>query len=129
MNPSALRGVLLDTTALVALGSSHQASHLITSAARFRRPLFAPVTCVDAADRIRLGIAKHVGQLAAVEIVELTYTHVLNTRERYPDLPPDLAHVIALAHPGPEWPGGLIVATTQPHRYEDFDLPIYPIDT
>ena len=53
--------------------------------------------------------------------------------ERGPDLghnprrPLDIAHVIALARPDPEWSTGLIVATTRPNQYTGHDLAIYPV--
>jgi hypothetical protein len=125
-NPTA-RGYLLDTTALAALGSSRRVSVLLTTAPHFHLPIYAPVICVDAADRIRPGIARHVGRIAALEPVELTYSTVLDLRERTPNTSLDTAHVIALARPSPDWSTGLIVATTQPDKYTGHDLPIYPI--
>ncbi|MGH3939462.1 MAG: hypothetical protein ACRDTG_12680 [Pseudonocardiaceae bacterium] len=127
MTDTAARGYLLDTTALTALPSSRRVSTLITTAPHFHLPLYTPVSCLDAADRIRPGIARHVGQIPAVEPVDLTFSAVLDLRERTPQLALDVAHVISLAHPSPDWAAGLIVATTQPDRYADFDLPIYPL--
>jgi hypothetical protein len=121
------RGYLLDTSALAALGSSRRMSVLLTAAPQFQLPIYAPVTCVDAADRIRPGVARHVGRIAAVEPVDLTYSAVLDLRERTPAASLDVAHVIALAKPGPDWSTGLIVATTRPDRYIGHDLPIYPV--
>src|SRR5262249_43305749 len=91
----AARGYLLDPTALAALGSSRRVSMLLTAAPHFQLPIYAPVTCVDAADRIRPGIARHVGLLDVVEPVELTYSVVLHLRERTPQENLDMAHVIA----------------------------------
>jgi hypothetical protein len=125
-NPAA-RGYLLDTTALAALGSSRRVSVLLTTAPQFNLPIYAPVTCVDAADRIRPGIARHIGRIAAVEPVDLTYSTVLDLRERTPQASLDLAHVIALAQPSPDWSAGLIVATTRPGQYTGHDLPLYPL--
>ncbi|MGH3873384.1 MAG: hypothetical protein ACRDSR_18055 [Pseudonocardiaceae bacterium] len=121
------RGYLLDTTALTVLASSWRVSTLITTAPHSRLPLYVPVTCVDAADRIRPGIARHIGRITAVELVDLTYSAVLDLRERTPQTALDVAHVVGLAHPSPDWSAGLIVATTQPHLYAGFDLPIYPV--
>lgn len=121
------RGYLLDTTALTALATSRRVSLLITTAPHFHLPVYAPTTCLDAADRIRPGIARHIGRIPAVEPVALTYAAVLDLRERAPQTALDVAHVISLAHPSPEWSAGLIVATTQPDRYRPFDLPIYPL--
>jgi hypothetical protein len=123
----AARGYLLDTTALAALGSSRRVSVLLTTAPHFHLPIYAPVTCVDAADRIRPGIARHVGRIAAVEPVDLTYSAVLDLRERTPQTSLDVAHVIALAQPSPDWSAGLIVATTQPDQYTGHELPLYPL--
>lgn len=47
-------------------------------------PIYTPVTCLDAADRIRPGIARHIGRIAAVEAVDLTYSAVLDLRETNP---------------------------------------------
>ena len=127
MTETEARGYLLDTTALTALTSSRQVSVLITTAPHLHLPLYAPVTCVDAADRMRPGIARHVGRVPAVEPVDLTYSAVLDLRERTPHMALDVAHVVSLAHPSPDWSAGLIVATTQPDVYADFDLPIYPL--
>lgn len=124
---TAARGYLLDTTALTALASSRRVSILITTAPHFHLPLYAPVTCVDAADRIRPGIARHVGRIPAVEPVDLTYSVVLDLRERTPQVALDVAHVVSLAHPSIDWSAGLIVATAQPGLYAGFDLPIYPV--
>lgn len=127
MTGAEARGYLLDTTALTALASSRRVSILITTAPHFHLPLYVPVTCVDAADRIRPGIARHVGRISAVEPVDLTYSAVLDLRERTPQTALDVAHVVTLAHPSIDWSAGLIVATAQPDLYTGFDLPIYPV--
>jgi hypothetical protein len=121
------RGYLLDTTALAALGTSRRMSTLITAAPRLGLPLYAPVTCVDAADRIRPGIAAHIGRIPAVETLELTYDQVLQLRESTPTAELDVAHVIQLARPSAAWPKGLIVATVLPGRYSCHDLAIYAV--
>jgi hypothetical protein len=121
------RGYLLDTTALTALASSQRVSILIATAPHSHLPLYAPVSCVDAADRIQPGIARHVGQISAVEPIDLTYSAVLDLRERTPQTALDVAHVISLAHPSPDWSAGLIVVTAMPDLYAGFDLPIYPL--
>jgi hypothetical protein len=126
-NPTA-RGYLLDTTALAALGSSRRVSVLLTTAPHFHLPIYVPVTCLDAADRIRPGIARHIGRITAVEPVDLTYSAVLDLRERTPHTSLDIAHVIALAQPSPDWSAGLIVATTRPDQYTGHDLPHYPVN-
>jgi hypothetical protein len=124
----AARGYLLDATALAALGSSRRVSVLLlTAAPHFQLQIYAPVTCVDAADRIRPGIARHVGRLDIVEPVDLTYSVVLHLRERTPQESLDIAHVIALARPNPQWFTGLIVATTRPNQYTEHELAIYPV--
>jgi hypothetical protein len=123
----AARGYLLDTTALAALGYSKRVSVLLTAAPHFHLPIYAPVTCVDAADRIRPGIAQHVGRLGILEPVDLTYSVVLHLRKATPQESLDIAHVIALARPTPEWFAGLIVATTRPNQYTEHDLAIYPV--
>ncbi|MDQ3053335.1 MAG: hypothetical protein M3R66_05765 [Actinomycetota bacterium] len=128
MTGTEARGYLLDTTALTALPSSRRVSIFVTTAPHFHLPLYAPVTCVDAADRMRPGIARHVGRVPAVEPVDLTYSAVLDLRERTPHMALDVAHVVSLARPSPDWSSGLIVATAQPDAYAHFDLPIYPVE-
>jgi hypothetical protein len=93
----------------------------------FHLPLYTPVTCVDVADRIRPGTARHVGRIPAVELVNLTYSAVLDLRERTPRTALDIAPVVSLAHPSPDWSAGLVVATAQPDLYAGLDLPIYPV--
>ncbi|MGH3907802.1 MAG: hypothetical protein ACRDTE_27025 [Pseudonocardiaceae bacterium] len=127
MTDTEARGYLLDTTALTALPASRRMSILITTAPHCHLPLYAPVTCMDAADRIRPGIARHVGRIPAVEPVDLTYSAVLDLRERTPQTALDVAHVVSLAHPSPAWATGLIVTTAQPDLYAGFDLPIYRV--
>lgn len=127
MTVPAARGYLLDTTALTALATSRRLSVLITTAPHFHLPLYTPVTCVDAADRSKPGIARHVGRIPAIEPVDLTYAEVLDMRERALQVALDVAHVVVLAHPGPQWSAGLIVVTNRPDLYGAFDLPIYPI--
>lgn len=127
MTETGTRGYLLDTTALTALSSSRRVSVLITTAPHFHLPLYAPVICVDVADRIRPGIARHVGRIPAVELVDLTYSAVLDLRERTPHTALDVAHVVSLARPSPDWSAGLVVTTAQPDLYADLDLPIYPV--
>ncbi|HET9144009.1 hypothetical protein [Actinophytocola sp.] len=127
MSPAGARGYLLDTTALAALGTSRRMSTLITAAPRLGLPLYAPVTCIDAADRIRSGIAAHIGRIPAVETLELTYDQVLQLREFAPTAALDVAHVISLARPSAAWPKGLIVATVLPRLYAGHDLAVYSI--
>ncbi|HEV2778431.1 MAG TPA: hypothetical protein VGX25_03430 [Actinophytocola sp.] len=127
MTTSTPGGLLLDTTALAALASSRSMSAIIASAPNLRQKLYAPVTCLDAADRICPGIAKHIGRLPAIEPLELTYADVLDLRQRAPQVSLDVAHVIALARPTPTTPGGLAVATVLPELYAGYDLRINPI--
>ncbi|HET9141942.1 hypothetical protein [Actinophytocola sp.] len=120
-------GLVLDTTALAALVSSRSVSAIVASAPNLKLPLYAPVTCLDAADRIRPGIVAHIGRLPAIEPLELTFTDLLRLRHRAPHVALDVAHVIALALPTPTMPGGLAVATVLPELYADYDLNINPI--
>jgi hypothetical protein len=120
-------GLLLDTTALAALASSRSMSAIIASAPNLEAKLYAPVTCLDAADRICPGIAKQVAQLPAIEPLDLTYADLLHLRQYTPQASLDVAHVIALARPTPITPGGLAVATVMPELYAGFDILINPI--
>ncbi len=92
-----------------------------------RLPIFAPVTCVDAADRIRPGIARHIARIPAIEPVGLTYGAVLDLREQTPDLALDVAHVISLGRAREDRPAGLLVATVLPDLYREFKLRIYSL--
>ena len=121
------RGLLLDTTALAALASSRSTSAIIASAPNLEHKLYAPVTCLDAADRIQPGIARHVGRLSAIEPLDLTYADLLAMRRCAPQAALDVAHVIALARPTPIMPGGMAVATVIPELYAGFDILINPI--
>jgi hypothetical protein len=127
MTETGTRGYLLDTTALIRIATSRQVSTLIVTAPHFHLPIYAPVACVDAADRIRPGIARHIGRIPTIEPTDLTYGAVLDGRERTPELPLPVAQVVSLARPSPDWSAGLIVATAQSDLYQAFDLPIYPI--
>jgi hypothetical protein len=118
---------LLDTSALAALPVSRQVSTLIVAAPRMRLPIFAPVTCVDAADRIRPGIARHIARIPAIEPVDLTYGAVLDLREQTPALALDVAHVISLGRAREDRPAGLLVATVRPDLYREFELRIYSL--
>jgi hypothetical protein len=121
------RGYVLDTSALAALATSHEMSLLVSNAPYLDWRLFAPVTCLEAADRIRPGIARHIGRIPSVETVDLTYEAVVDLRRRSPGVPLDVAHVISLAQPTEEWPNGLIVTTVLPDLYEGQRLRIYPV--
>jgi hypothetical protein len=121
------RGYLLDTSALAALPKSHEMSLLVSAGPHFDWALYAPVTCVEAADRIRPGIARHIGRIPAIELMDLTYEDVVDIRDRSGSLPLDVAHVITLAQPNLNWPTGLIVATVLPDLYSGFDLHLYPV--
>jgi hypothetical protein len=120
-------GYLLDTSALAALPLSRQVSTLIVSAPRMRLPVFAPVTCIEAADRIRPGIARHVTRIPAIEPVSLTFGAVLDLRRQTPTLPLDVAHVISLGRPTEDRPAGLFIATLRPDLYAGFELRVYQL--
>lgn len=124
MSETAARGHLLDTSALIGLAHSRQISALIVTAPLLDVPLYAPAVCVDAADRVHPGTARHVGRIPAIEPLDLSYAAVLDGRERTPDLPLPVAHVVHLARPG--WLD-LIVTTAEPELYREFDLDIYPV--
>lgn len=120
-------GLLLDTTALAALAASRSVSAIVASAPDLKLKLYAPVTCLEAADRMRPGIARHIGGLPAIETIDLTYADLIVLRQCAPKAALDVAHVIALARPSPIAPGGLAVATVMPELYAGFDLLVNPI--
>jgi hypothetical protein len=120
-------GLLLDTTALAALAASRSVSAIVAAAPNLKQKLYAPVTCLEAADRIQPGIARHIGGLPAIETLDLTYADLIALRQCAPQAALDVAHVIALARPTPVMPGGLAVATVMPELYAGFGLLINPI--
>jgi hypothetical protein len=118
------RGHLLDTSALVGLKTRAEVSRIVATAPHFHVALYAPVACVDAADRIEPGIARHVGRLPAIETIDLTYDAVLQGREMTPDLPLPVAQVLYLARMDWSRP---VVTTAEPDLYRRFGIDVYPI--
>jgi hypothetical protein len=122
---TASRDHLLDTSVLVGLKDSAAVSRIVTTAQHFHATLYVPVTCVDAADRIAPGIARHVSRLRPViETIDLTYAAVLEGREVTPDLPLPVAQVLYLARM--EWLR-LVVTTAEPGLYRDFGIEVFPV--
>lgn len=124
-------GVVLDTSALARLGINRTVSFLVVTAGTGLHRLYASVTCVDAADRLRLGIARHTltGLAGLLEPTELTVSAVLWAREHLPAELVDIAHTAYLAWPGndPEWPNGRTVATTRAEIYKAWNLSVHQI--
>jgi hypothetical protein len=79
-------GVILDTSALARLGDSRTVSFLVATAGTGLHRLYASVACVDAADRLRPGIARHAltGLAGLLDPVDLTVSAVLWAREHLP---------------------------------------------
>jgi hypothetical protein len=125
------RGIILDTSALARLGKSRTISFLVVTAGTGLRRLYTSVACVDAADRLRPGIAHHAltGLADLLTPVELTVSAVLWAREYLPAEPVDIAHTAYLAWRGndPEWPNGRTVATTRAQTYQAWGLSVHPI--
>jgi hypothetical protein len=124
-------GVILDTSALARLGDSRTVSFLVATAGTGLHRLYASVACVDAADRLRPGIARHglTGLAGLLDPVELTVSAVLWAREHLPTEPVDIAHTAYLAWPGndPEWPKGRTVVTARAETYQRWGLSVYVI--
>lgn len=102
-------------------------SLLVSAGPHFDWSLYAPVTCVEAADRIRPGIARHIGRIPAIRLLDLTYEDVVGIREHAPKAPLDVAHVVTLARPSVAWPNGLIVTTVLPDLYTGYDVRLYAV--
>jgi hypothetical protein len=124
-------GVILDTSTLARLGDSRTISFLVATAGTGLHRLYASLACVDAADRLRPGIARHTltGLAGLLDPVELTVSAVLWAREHLPTEPVDIAHTAYLAWPGndPEWPKGRTVVTTRAEIYQGWGLSVHVI--
>lgn len=114
------RAVVLDDTALLALGAGNQwLSRLIGAAtARTDTYVYAPALCLSAAvaDRPRLG--DHIGGLSSITVLDLTYLGATTTGSLIAaGTDWRRAHAVATARPSIEWPAGLPVVTTDTHAY------------
>jgi hypothetical protein len=126
----AVRPLVLDTSALLAIGRVPWLSGLLTATHdRPDVPLLVPALCLLVAGRERPHLVRHVGCLPAVTVVELAYPH-LETLARWGWPESDAAHAATVALPSAEHPTGLPVLTADPARYAPWPhirpLPLNP---
>jgi hypothetical protein len=111
--------VLLDSSALLALGAGNQwLSRLLGAAAGRDLKVFTTALCLTAAVAERPLLADHIGGLAPIAVLDLTYSSAsvsgtliangINWRH---------AQAVADARPSLEWPDGLTIVTTEPQAY------------
>ena len=118
------RAVVLDDTALLALGAGNQwlSRLIVAAAARTDAYIYAPALCLTAAVADRPRIGDHIGALAAIAVLDLTYTSasitgsVIATGTSWRQ-----AHAVTTARPSIDWPTGLAIVTTAPDAYAGHD--------
>jgi hypothetical protein len=130
VNPLVPVGFLLDTTALVAAHDNIQdAAYLVETARDYHRALYTSVVCLFDADVQRPGLARWmVEELDPLNPVSLAPTDIIEIGATLPGHGLGTAHTIHQALPGRSWPVGRAVATTRPELYQDFPIPVFPID-
>ena len=112
--PPGLAAVILDATALLALGAGNQfLSRLVVAAhAQSGRYLYAPAMCLAAATAQRPALAAHVGALPAIEVLDLGFAAAAASGAVIAEgVSWQLAHALTTAAPSLEWPQGLPVLT------------------
>lgn len=78
---------------------------------------------MDGPDRMRKGLAEHVGALPAVEIVELDFAGASTVGALLRDgVEWRLGHAIHLSRPTVDWPDGRHVVTVDLDAYADMPL-------
>lgn len=122
MSGQHLPAVVVDSTALLALGAGNRGmSRLVTVATRAAGArLYAPALCVAAAAASRHELADHLGGLFALQVVDLGFAGAAavgalvaaGTDWRQ-------AHAVVAAWPSAEWPSGMPVITAVPNAYAD----------
>jgi hypothetical protein len=131
--PSARLGpvaVLLDTTALLALGAGNKLlSRLVVAAhAQSKRFLYAPAMCLAAATAQRPTLAAHIGALPAIEVLDLGFVEASAVGAVIAEGASwQLAHALTTAGPSVEWPRGLPVLTTEAGPYEARGIRTIPV--
>lgn len=112
--------VVLDHTALLALGAGHRLlSARIDAAHRGDGgPVYVPLVCLAAATAARPGLDEHLGALPAIEFVELGFAGAAAVgRLVAGGVDWQTAHAVHAGRPDPEWPAGRPVVTDQPETY------------
>lgn len=116
-----MNAVVLDHTALAALGAGNRLTSRLVDAAynKKNRHVFVPAMCLAAATAQRVGIGDHVGLLSALKIVELDYADACLAGQMIADgVGWEAAHAVAVGRPMAEFPEGRPVVTAEPERYK-----------
>lgn len=124
--------VLLDATALLALGAGNRLlSRLVVAAhAQSNRYLYAPAMCLAAATAQRPALAAHIGALPAIEVVDLGFVEASAAGAVIAEGGSwQFAQALASAGPSIEWPKGLPVLTTEVGPYEARGIQTIPVTT
>lgn len=123
-------GVVLDHTALLALGSGHRLlSALVAEAhAAASRYVYVPAVCLVAAIASRPALADHVGMLPALRVVDLDYP-AASAVGGFVAAGVDwrAAHAIDTARPSAEWPTGLPLMTLTPEPYAGWGIAVVSV--
>ncbi|GAB3167647.1 hypothetical protein [Streptomyces incanus] len=125
-----LHHLVLDAPTLLALSGNRQVSALVHRA-HFETDtrLWVPTLSVLEADRERLGIAEHVGQLEVVHTVDLDYPAALAVARMERDgVPPGVGAAIHAARHLPEWGADSLVATVEAKAYKGRGVPVLDLE-
>lgn len=112
--------VVLDHTALLALGTGHRTMAGLVAEAHTDngRHVYLPALCLAAAVGQRSALADHVGLLPAVQIVDLDYPAASTVgRLLAAGVGWQAAHAITVGLPTADWPTGRPVLTREPGTY------------
>ncbi|MEV6702796.1 hypothetical protein AB0M68_37655 [Streptomyces sp. NPDC051453] len=91
--------------------------------------LWVPTLSVLEADRERLGLAEHVGQLEVIHTVDLDYPAALAVAQlRRDGVPLGIAAAIHAARHLPEWGADALIATVDPKAYEGRGVPVFDLN-
>ena len=114
-----MTAALLDHTALLALGSGHQAlSGFVVDAAAGRIAVQVPALCLAAAQAQRTGVAEHVGALPGLDVEPLDFAATIAVG-RFISLGHDwrIAHAVHASRPTALYTRGRVVVSVQPELY------------
>jgi hypothetical protein len=117
-----MNAVVLDHTALVALGKGNRlTSRLVDGATHDAdRHVFVPAMCLAAAAAQRAGVGDHVGMLPALKVVELDYPDACLAGGLVGEgVAWGAAHAVAVGRPTADFPHGRPVVTAAPEEYKD----------
>jgi hypothetical protein len=129
--PGTRNAVVIDDTALMALGAGNQLMSRLVVAAHGEsgRYVFAPAMCVAAAVAGRPQLGDHIGSLLAIQVVDLGFDAARTAGVLIADGADwRHAHAVAAARPSAEWPKGLPVVTAVPQEYARHTLEIISLN-